>query len=133
MRQNYRVVAIVIYCGFSTLIKKLKINVKPSNIDDDRNNQNEKIKQQFMKELCRRDNEANRDMNIVDINMPHNEFSIQAIQKKVLGGYSFDEVVNVLRGYEMEDDPYIELLDPERKEKIRLTNTGRAHCGEFGL
>jgi hypothetical protein len=25
------------------------------------------------------------------------------------------------------------LLDPERKEKIRLTNTGRAHCGEFGL
>ena len=111
----------------------MKINVKPSNIDDDRNNQNEKIKQQFMKELCRRDNEANRDMNIVDINMPHNEFSIQAIQKKVLGGYSFDEVVNVLRGYEMEDDPYIELLDPERKEKIRLTNTGRAHCGEFGL
>jgi hypothetical protein len=123
----------VIYCGFSTLIKKLKINVKPSNIDDDRNNQNKKIKQQFMKELCRRDNEANRDMNIVDRNIPHNEFSVQAIQKKVLDGYSLDKVVNVLRGYKMEDDPYIELLDPERKEKIRLTNTGRAHCGEFGL
>jgi hypothetical protein len=111
----------------------LKINVKPSNIDDDRNNQNKKIKQQFMKELCRRDNEANRDMNIVDRNIPHNEFSVQAIQKKVLDGYSLDKVVNVLRGYKMEDDPYIELLDPERKEKIRLTNTGRAHCGEFGL
>jgi hypothetical protein len=84
MRQNYRVVAIVIYCGFSTLIKKLKINVKPSNIDDDRNNQNEKIKQQFMKELCRRDNEANRDMNIVDINMSHNEFSVQQYRKRFL-------------------------------------------------
>jgi hypothetical protein len=110
----------------------MKINVQPS-IDDDGSNQRIIIIQQFMKELCRRDNEANRDMNIVDINMPHNEFSVQAVQKKVLDGYSLDEVVNVLRGYEMEDDPYIELLDPERKEKIRLTNAGRARCGEFGL
>jgi hypothetical protein len=110
----------------------MKINVQPS-IDDDGSNQRIIIIQQFMKELCRRDNEANRDMNIVDINMPHNEFSVQAVQKKVLDGYSLDEVVNVLRGYEMEDDPYIELSDPERKEKIRLTNAGRARCGEFGL
>jgi hypothetical protein len=118
MRQNYRVVAIVIYCGFSTLIKKLKINVKPSNIDDDRNNQNEKIKQQFMKELCRRDNEANRDMNIVDINMSHKEFSVQAIQKKVLDGYSLDEVVNVLRGYEMEDDHILNCWILKEKKKF---------------
>lgn len=69
----------------------------------------------------------------IDINMPHNEFSIQEIQEKVLNGYSLDKVVNVLRGYEMKDDPYIELLDSERREKIRLTNTGRARCGEFGL
>jgi hypothetical protein len=87
-----------------------------------------------MKELCRRDNEANRDMN-PDIRIPHNEFSIQEIQEKVLDAYSLDKVVNVLRGYEMEDDPYIELLDSKRKEKkkIRLTNAGRARCGEFGL
>jgi hypothetical protein len=65
--------------------------------------------------------------------MPHNEFSVQAIQKKVLNAYSLDKVVDVLRDYEIEDDPHIELLDSERKEKIRLTNAGRARCGEFGL
>ena len=85
-----------------------------------------------MKELCRRDNEANRYMN-TDINTRHNEFNIEEIQQKILGAYNLDKVVNVLRGYEIKDDPYIELLDSERKEKIRLTNSGRAHCGEFGL
>ena len=64
----------------------------------------------------------------------HNKITNSAKIGLALGfGGSLKEVVNVLRGYEMEDDPYIELLDPERKEKIRLTNTGRAHCGEFGL
>ena len=118
---------------FSTLIKKLKINVKPSDIDDDRNNQNEKIIQQFMKELCIRDNEANRDMDIGDINTPRNEFSVEEIQKKVLNGYGLDEVIIALRGYEMKNDPYIEFLDSEREKKVGLTNAGRAHCGEFGL
>ena len=99
----------------------MKIDIQPS-IDDDGRDQ-KIIIQQFMKELCRRDDEANRDMN-PDINIPHNEFSIHEIQKKVLNAHSLDKVVNVLRGYEMEDDPYIELLDSE--EKVRLTNAGRA-------
>ncbi len=110
----------------------MKINVKPSDIDDDRNNQNEKIIQQFMKELCIRDNEANRDMNIGDINIPRNEFSVEEIQKKVLNGYGLDEVIIAL-SFQMKDDPYIEFLDSEREKKVKLTNAGRAHCGEFGL
>jgi hypothetical protein len=111
--------------------QKMKIDIQPS-IDDDRRDQKRIIIQQLMKELCRRDNEAIRDMN-ADINIPHNEFSIQEIQEKVLNAYSLDKVVDVLRGYEMKDDPYIELSDSERKEKIQLTNAGRARCGEFGL
>jgi hypothetical protein len=105
------------------------IDIQP--IDVGRDDQNI-ITQQFMKELCRGDDEANKNMN-PDIKIPHNEFDIKDIQEKVLDGYRLDDVVNALRGYENEDDPYIELTDSERKEKIRLTNAGRAHCGEFGL
>ena len=85
-----------------------------------------------MKDLCRRDNEANIDMN-ADINTRHNEFNIEEIQQRVLEANGLDKIVDVLGGYEMKDNPYIELLDSERNKKIRLTNTGRAHCGEFGL
>jgi hypothetical protein len=105
-------------------------DIRPS--INDRSAEEKIIIQQFMKELCRRDDEANRDMN-PDPNIPHNKFSVRQIQEKVLNAYSLDKVVHVLKGYEMQDDPYIELLDPERSKKIRLTNAGRARCREFGL
>ena len=99
---------------------------------DDPNKDENTIIQKFMRELCRRDTDTNRNVN-VNPDAITNVFNIREIQKKVLLGVDLDKVVDVLRGYEMIDDPNIELVDQERKERVRLTNTGRAHCGEFGL
>jgi hypothetical protein len=88
------------------------------------------IRQQFMKELCRRDDEANRNRDLDT----SNEFSICEIQKEVLGAFSLDRVIDSLQCYVMDtDDPFIELGGQERRERVQLTNIGRAHCGEFGL
>ena len=56
------------------------IDIQP--IDVGRDNQNIII-QQFMKEPCRRDDEANKNMN-PDIKIPHNEFDIKEYRKKSL-------------------------------------------------
>jgi len=102
----------------------------PISVDDPARDKNIII-QQFMRELCRRDDQANRNM---DYNNPNpNVFSIREIWKPVLAAYSLEKVVDVLRGYEMIDDPLIELVDQERREKVRLTSAGRARCGGFGL
>jgi hypothetical protein len=105
----------------------MKIDTRPS-IDDPERDRKIIIKQ-FMKELCRRDNEANRNMNFNTDANP-NEFSIREIQEEVLGAFSLETVIDSLQHFEMDtDEPFIELGGQERRERVRLTNAGRAHCG----
>jgi hypothetical protein len=101
-------------------------------IDDPAKDDNT-IKHTFMKELCRRDDEANRTRD-TNVNINSNEFRIRAIQQDVLDAYRLERVIDFLQRFEMgTDDPFIELGGQDRTELVHLTNTGRAHCGEFGL
>jgi hypothetical protein len=101
----------------------------PISVDDPQND-DEIIRRNFMEELCRRDNETNRDRNI-NAGSDHNVFSVREIWEKVLKGFELKRVVLFLRGFEMIDDPLIELVDKDRSEQVRLTDAGRAHCEEF--
>jgi hypothetical protein len=85
-----------------------------------------------MKEPCRRDNEANRNRD-VNTNLNHNEFSVTDIHKRVLSPYELERVIDSLQRFEMDsDDPVLEFMDQDRRERVRLTDTGRALCGELG-
>ena len=87
------------------------------------------IFQNFMKELCRRDDEADRNPNLEDGNA--NLFSVEEIRQHVLNGFALEIVLPVLRGIILEnrDNEPLELLDNETN--VRLTNAGRIHCGEY--
>jgi hypothetical protein len=78
------------------------------------------IVQNFMEELCRRDNEDNRG-EIRDPNRP------------VLRTFSLARVKVALRVHmqEKRDNEPLEFLDDE--VNVRLTNVGRAHCHEYGI
>jgi hypothetical protein len=86
-----------------------------------------------MKELCRRDDEANRDKD-VNINTNHNDFKIADIYQDVLPAWDLERVIDSLQRFAMDNnDPFIEFVDQNRRERVRLTDAGRAHCGESGL
>jgi hypothetical protein len=90
----------------------------------------ELIIDKFMAELCRRDEEDNRDMNMH--NRIHNIFSVEEIRQKVLSAFEITRVRLVLRGYILDnrDNEPLEFL--ENEEKVRLTNRGRASvCNEI--
>jgi hypothetical protein len=88
------------------------------------------IRLNFMKELCRRDDEANKKTNN-NTGTDHNVFSVGDIRGRSVRGFDLEKVVLYLRGMEMEDEPLIELVDPDRSERVKLTNAGRAHCEDF--
>jgi hypothetical protein len=85
----------------------------------------------FMKELCTRDDEHNRGVNIQP-NLPSNVFNLEAIRQRVLKAYSIEYILQFLRRHMAETRPSepFELLDNETN--VKLTNTGRAHCDEYG-
>ena len=86
------------------------------------------IVQNFMQELCRRDNEnKNRDPNRINI------FTVEEIWLAVLRAFSLERVRVALRGHiqENRDNEPLEFLDNE--VNIQLTNVGRAHCHEYGI
>jgi hypothetical protein len=89
------------------------------------------IVQNFMEELCRRDNEdnraENRDPNRLNI------FTVEEIWLAVLRAFSLERVRVALRGYIKEniDNEPLEFLDNE--VNVQLTNVGRAHCHEYGI
>jgi len=99
---------------------------------DDHKKDDRDIIQTFMKELCRRDDEDNRGINI-DRNRQRNVFPTQGIQKSVLDAFSLDRVILALRGHRLEnrDNEPFEFLDDEKY--IKLTNAGRARCDEYCL
>ena len=90
------------------------------------------IIQNFMEELCRRDNEDNRGENR-DPNRRLNIFVVEEIWLAVLRAFSLERVRVALRGYiqENRDNEPLEFLDNE--VNIQLTNVGRAHCHEYGI
>jgi hypothetical protein len=91
------------------------------------------IIQTFMKELRRRDDEANRNMDVKG-SSNHNEFNVHEIDEAVLGAYSLEKVIDTMQRFEMDSgDPFLEFGGQNRNELVHLTNSGRAHCGEFGL
>ena len=101
---------------------------------DDPKRDDDIIREKFMKELCRRDDEVNRNRD-VNINPNHNEFRIADIRRDVLDTYELDRVIDFLQRFEVDSsgDPFIELGGRDRRETVRLTDPGRVHCGEFGL
>lgn len=100
---------------------------------NDEETHNSIVIQNFMKELCRRDNEANRDHN-VDMNRAQNVFPVEDIRQQVLGGYTdIEYVTRFLREHRWENlgnEPF-EFLDNE--QNVRLTDAGRARCNQYGL
>jgi hypothetical protein len=90
------------------------------------------IVQNFMEELCRRDNEDNRGENR-DPNRPLKIFTVEEIWLAVLRTFSLERVKVALRRHMQEnrDNEPIEFLDNEMN--VQLTNVGRAHCHEYGI
>jgi hypothetical protein len=92
------------------------------------------IVQNFMEELCRRDNEDDRG-EIRDPNRPLKIFTVEEIWMAVavLRTFSLARVKVALRVHmqEKRDDEPLEFLDDE--VNVRLTNVGRAHCHEYGI
>jgi hypothetical protein len=86
----------------------------------------------FMKELCTRDDEHNRGVNIHQ-NLPRNVFNLEAIRQRVLKAYSIEYILQFLRRHLAETKPNepFELL--ENETHVKLTNAGRVHCDEYGL
>jgi hypothetical protein len=72
-------------------------NMSPDSSIDDPALDDHIIFQNFMKELCRRDDEeANRNPNLEDGNA--NLFSVEEIRQHVLNGFALEIVLPVLRG-----------------------------------
>jgi hypothetical protein len=99
---------------------------------DDRERDKEIIIQNFMEELCRRDDEDNRNYNI-NSDRVLNIFPIEQIRQKHLSTYEIEYVKDVLREYiqENREKEPLDLLDNE--ENVRLTNIGRSLCEEYGI
>jgi len=92
------------------------------------------IVENFMEELCRRDNEDNRGENR-DPNRPLKIFTVEEIwlAVAVLRTFSLQRVKVALRAHMQEnrDNEPLEFLDNE--VNVQLTNVGRRHCHEYGI
>jgi hypothetical protein len=99
---------------------------------DDQEKDKRIIIQNFMKELCSRDDEDNKGLTASDRVL--NIYSVEGIRRQVLGAFEDIEYVKrFLREHILEnrDNEPLELLDNE--QSVRLTNAGRARCHEYGL
>jgi hypothetical protein len=98
---------------------------------DDRERDKRIVIQNFMKELCSRDDEDNR--GLAANNRVLNVYSVEGIRQQVLGAFETEYVKGVLREYQLEnrDNEPFDFLDNE--QNVRLTNAGRARCNEYGL
>jgi hypothetical protein len=90
------------------------------------------IIENFMEELCRRDDEDNKGLSIDSKGDPI-VFPVKEIQQKHLRTFEIEYVKKVLREYifENSDNEPLEFLDNE--QNVRLTDAGRARCHEYGL
>jgi hypothetical protein len=90
------------------------------------------IIENFMEELCRRNDENNKGLSIENRGDPI-VFPIEEIRQKHLLTFEIEYVKKVLREYILEnsDNEPLEFLDNE--QKIRLTDVGRTRCHEYGL
>jgi hypothetical protein len=90
------------------------------------------IIENFMEELCRRDDENNEGLSIDSRGDPI-VFPVEEIRQKHLRAFEIEYVKKVLREYILENsgNEPLEFLDNE--QNIRLTDVGRAHCHEYGL
>ena len=89
------------------------------------------IVQTFMKELCKRDSQNSRSIT-TELSQSSIVYSIEEIRQAVLSEYSIVVVRRALRGYMLENignDP-LELLDGDAN--VRLAESGRARCHEYG-
>jgi hypothetical protein len=89
------------------------------------------IIQNFMRELCRRDDEHNRGLSI-DRNSDRNVFPVEEIRQKHLGAFEIEYVKRALRGYILENKDNEPLVFLDNELNVRLTNVGRASCHEYG-
>ena len=90
------------------------------------------IIENFMEELCRRDDENNKGLSIDSRGDPI-VFPVEEIREKYLRTFEIEYVKKVLREYILEnsDNEPLEFLDNE--QNIRLTDVGRARCHEYGF
>jgi hypothetical protein len=90
------------------------------------------IIENFMEELCRRDDENNKGLSIDSRGDPI-VFRVEDIWQKHLGIFEIEYVKKVLRDYILENsgNEPLEFLDNE--QYIRLTDVGRARSHEYGL
>ena len=90
------------------------------------------IIENFMEELCRRDDENNKGLSIDSRGDPI-VFRVEDIRQKHLGIFEIEYVKKVLRDYILENsgNEPLEFLDNE--QYIRLTDVGRARRHEYGL
>jgi hypothetical protein len=90
------------------------------------------IIENFMEELCRRDDENNRGLSIDSRGDPI-VFRVEDIWQKHLRTFEIEYVKKVLRDYILENsgNEPLEFLDNE--QYIRLTDVGRARRHEYGL
>lgn len=90
------------------------------------------IIENFMEELCRRDDENNKGLSIDSRGDPI-VFPVEEIRQKHLRTFEIEYVKKVLGEYILENsgNEPLEFLDNE--QNIRLTDIGRARCNEYGL
>lgn len=80
------------------------------------------IMENVMREVCLMDKDTG--------NSNPNVISVSEIRDEALRAFSLEYVVEVLRAHGRERDPFIVFADNSR-EKIQLTDAGRAHCQEL--
>lgn len=91
---------------------------------DDPTRDKEIIIENFMREICLMDKDVNTG------NSSPNLFSVSEIRDEVLRAFSLEYVIEVLQAHERENDPLMVFVDNGR-EKIQLTDFGRARCQEL--
>lgn len=91
--------------------------------ENDRDRDRRIVIQQFMRELCRRDTEA-------DVPEDNRIFRISEIRLTVLRAFDLEYVRQLLTTYSMETNPDIHLIG---ENQIMLTRGGRSRCATFGL
>lgn len=85
---------------------------------DDPDNDGHIMRQNFFKELCKRDREVNED------GRP-NVFTIEQIWRKSTNNLTLDVVISRVRAYSMEEEPQLEFVGRIDENRIRLTDRGR--------
>jgi len=85
---------------------------------DDPDNDAGIIRQNFFRELCKKDREVSQD------GRP-NAFTIEQIWRRSTSDFTLDDVISHVRGYSMEADPQLEFVGRIDENRIRLTEKGR--------